>query len=261
VKELALIPIALFLGLGAGTLLPVASGVRTHPNPHTTEPVLTAGPRAWAVATTAVIASRNGERLDMLAPGARNDSSMAETRRILHDWWSIDHRADLLRVLDDLDRKGHRAEFQRVGSSLLAMTEEQFQKALLAARNRPEVVRRMKLTRRHYQRYGRNGLVGWDYGRYIMLCRWGYLVGFLTEDEAWRRIMPAARAIQGAFRSWAELGEDYLAGREFWSPEEMDRTGQIYRNIEARLVQDPESAWNRLPWRTELGAGTPSPRR
>src|SRR5207247_4705908 len=37
----------------------------------------------------------------------------------------------------------------------------------------------------HYRKRGRNSLVGWDYCRYIMLCRCGYQVGFLSEDEAW----------------------------------------------------------------------------
>jgi hypothetical protein len=94
-----------------------------------------------------------------------------------------------------------------------------------------------------------------------MLCRWGYMVGFLSEDQAWRRIMPAARRIQGGYRSWAELGEDYLVGREFWSREETDRTGRIYRDIETRLVKEPRSPWKRLPWRMKLEAGTPSRRR
>ena len=55
----------------------------------------------------------------------------------------------------------------------------------------------------HYRKRRRNSLVGWDYCRYIMLCRCGYQVGFLSEDEAWGRIMPMARAIQAAFPSWS----------------------------------------------------------
>jgi hypothetical protein len=97
-----------------------------------------------------------------------------------------------------------------------------------------------------YRRCRRSSLVGWDYCRYIMLCRWGYMVGFLTEDEVWRRIMPAARTLQGGFGSWAELGQDYLVGREFWSREETARTGQMYRDIEKWLVRDPRSPWKQF---------------
>ena len=95
------------------------------------------------------------------------------------------------------------------------MTDAEFR--AFSARNPADTARLMKLCREHYRKRGRNSLVGWDYCRYIMLCRCGYQVGFLSEDEAWGRILPMARAIQAAFPSWSELGEDYLVGREFWS--------------------------------------------
>src|SRR6266513_104793 len=92
------------------------------------------------------------------------------------------------------------------------MTDAEFR--AFSARNPADTARLMKLCREHYRKRGRNSLVGWDYCRYIMLCRCGYQVGFLSEDEAWGRIMPMARAIQAAFRplalgphelsSWAE---------------------------------------------------------
>ena len=251
----------MLLVIAVGITPCVATGARPLPVPRTAEPVLTTGPRAWALATTALLTYRNRQRLDMLCPGVRSDSNLAETRGILHDWWGIDNRSDLLRVLEYLDREGHRIEFQRQGQSLLAMPVARFRMALLAARNQPGAVRRMKLLREYYPRCRRNSFVGWDYCRYIMLCRWGYMLGFLTEDEAWGRIMPAARTIQGAFGSWAELGGDYLTGREFWSQEETRRTGQIYRDIQAWLVKEPQSPWNQLPWRMELGAGAPPARR
>jgi hypothetical protein len=246
------------LAFGALVLLPVAAGARGRPTPRTEAPAITSGPRAWALATTAILTYRNNGRIDMLSPDAPDDSSVARTRRLLHDWWEVGSRSDLLQTLEWLDREGHRVEFQRMGQSLLAMTDAQYQASLSAARNRPEMVGRMKLVREHYRKYHRNSLVGWDYCRYIMLCRWGYTVGFLTEDQAWRRILPAAHTIQRGFRSWAELGEDYLVGREFWSREETDRTGQIYRDVESRLVKEPRSAWNKLPWRMNLGPGAPS---
>jgi len=46
----------------------------------------------------------------------------------------------------------------------------------------------------------------WDLGRSISLCRWGYNVGFITEDEAWARIFRIARIIQPLYRSWEGYG-------------------------------------------------------
>jgi hypothetical protein len=260
-KAPAAVPLAWLLAFGIGIIPSVAIGGKAPPIPRATEPVITTGPRAWALATTALLTYRNGQRLDMLSSGARSDSNVAEVRQILHDWWGIDDRADLLRVLEHLDREGHRATFQRHGQSLLGMPVGRYRMALLAARDQPEVARRMKLCREYYPRYRLNSLVGWDYCRYIMLCRWGYTLGFLTEEEAWARIMPAARKIQHGFGSWVEVGQDYLVGREFWSQEETERTGQIYRDIQAWLVREPRSPWNQLSWRMELGADAPtSPR-
>lgn len=240
-KRSRLNPIVMVLLLGS-LAAPLASA----------EPVITAGPRAWALATTALLTFHNGDRVDMLSPSERSDSSLVQTRRILHDWWGVDNRADLLQSLEFLDRGGHRGEFQRMGLSLRSMTGAQFRALLSSERKRPDRVRALKLTREHYGKYGSHSLVAWDYGRYIMLCRWGYLVGFFSEGEAWSRILPAARTIQKEFHSWAEFGEDYLVGREFWSAEEMAATGQNYRDIERWLLRAPRSPWRRLSWGTKL---------
>ena len=159
--------------VGAMAVSPTAVPGRTDPPPPKAEPVISSGPKAWALATTAHLTYRNGWRIDMLAPKYRTDSTLAETRQILRDWCE------------------------------------------------------------HNSKRRRNSLVGWDYCRYIMLCRCGYQVGFLSEEEAWGRIMPMARAIQAAFPSWSELGEDYLVGREFWSIAETKKSGQYFRELEA----------------------------
>ena len=73
------------------------------------------------------------------------------------------------------------------------------------------------MAKEYYKKLGEKSLLGWDYGRYICLCRWGYLVGWLNEQEAWEKIMPAAELLQKSFSSWEDLGRNYLIGRLFWS--------------------------------------------
>src|SRR5262245_41076535 len=159
----------------------VASSASTPPQSSSVvEPVITTGPRAWALATTALLTHANGDRHDVLPPEGRTDSSTTDTRRLLHDWWGVDTRGDLLETLDRLDGGGgHRAVFQEKGRMYAAMTEAQFQAALREASKRPQDVRRMKLVRGYYAKHRDNSFLGWDYCRYIMLCRWGYQVGFL----------------------------------------------------------------------------------
>ena len=217
---------------------------------------ITSGPRAWALATTAQLSYANGSCRDKLLPEARTDSSIATTRQLLHDWWGVDTRLDLLETLDRLDGGGHRAIFQEKGRMFVAMSESEFQAALRKASNQPQDVRRMKLVRDYYAKHRANSFLGWDYCRYIMLCRWGYQLGFLTQDEAWARMLPAARKIQAGFKSWAELGEDYLVGRELWSPQQTAKNGQYYREVQAWLVKEPGGPWTRLSWSMDLGALT-----
>lgn len=65
--------------------------------------------------------------------------------------------------------------------------------------------------------FGEKSIAAWDYDRYISLCGWGYIAGYLSEEEAWQRIMPAARLLQKTFESWIDLGKNHVVGREFWS--------------------------------------------
>lgn len=123
--------------------------------------------------------------------------------------------------------------------------------------NDPQLAHQVAVVRTHYTRLGKKSLLGWDYTRYVSLCRWGYLVGYLSEDEAWQRIMPKARELQEAFDSWADLGENYLIGREFWSLEETTNYGWLYRTAYQRLLTNPEGPWMRLPWKLDLRSTPP----
>ena len=54
--------------------------------------------------------------------------------------------------------------------------------------------------------------------RAVLVARWGYAAGYISEAEAWNYIVPLAQRIQRTFSSWQELGDDYLAGRFTWNP-------------------------------------------
>lgn len=52
-----------------------------------------------------------------------------------------------------------------------------------------------------------------DYVRLIARCRIGYVAGYLTSQEAWDYILPAAVAINSNFKSWSDLADSYVAAR------------------------------------------------
>jgi hypothetical protein len=98
-------------------------------------------------------------------------------------------------------------------------------------------------------------ITAWDYGRYLSLCRWGYICGYITEEEAWKMIFPAARYLQESYASWNEYAEDYLRGREFWSLTQTIMNGHMHREAAARLLADRRSVWNSVSWGSSPGSG------
>ena len=59
---------------------------------------------------------------------------------------------------------------------------------------------------------------------------------------------------QRIFDSWADLGENYLIGRKFWSFEQTRSNGYLYRQAYERLLHNPKSPWRRYGWDTHLEA-------
>jgi hypothetical protein len=108
------------------------------------------------------------------------------------------------------------------------------------------------VVRQNYKQLRSKSLYGWDYGRGISLCRWAYVAGFISEEEAWERIMPMALLLQERFDSWEDLGRNYLIGRQYWSYEETQKFGWEFQDAVQRLLDMQSSPWNRYPWNMKL---------
>ncbi|WP_242891237.1 DUF1266 domain-containing protein [Actinomadura litoris] len=91
----------------------------------------------------------------------------------------------------------------------------------------------------------------WDYGRALMLYRWGHMVGWLTEEYCWERMLPLALDIQRRYTSWEDMATCYLQGRLLWSGGG-GSAQQEYERLVARLAGDGDSPWNLVPWGQDL---------
>lgn len=211
------------------------------------------GPKAWALASAALLTERNRERHDLLGGRERTEETMKRWRAGMVDGWGIGSREDLLRTLGSLEEGGDRKEFEELGAHVTSLSRWKYRGFLKKSKKDPEMYSRITLVKENYDTLGKKGLLGWDYCRHISLCRWGYLAGYFTEEEAWERVMPAARKLQEAFDSWQTLGTNYLIGREFWSREDMEKNGHLYREAYQRLIENPASPWNVYPWNMNLG--------
>ncbi|WP_372096513.1 DUF1266 domain-containing protein [Tistrella mobilis] len=89
--------------------------------------------------------------------------------------------------------------------------------------------------------------MAWDFGRALMLIRWGHMAGWIDADDAWMRMLQIAREIQSAYGSWTDMAAACLEGRALWSGGR-DGDQPAFEKAAAELEADPDSPWNRLPW-------------
>lgn len=200
----------------------------------------------WAIAASAVLASFDGERVDTLSTG----DSVIRVRHLLQEAWGISDHDDLLRTLDLIDQGGSRRLFSALGERIASLSPVEL--AVDTSRLDSEDANKVAITDRYYKELGARSITAWDYSRYIMLCRWGVTAGYIPEEEAWPRMMYAAQILQRTFTSWSEIGENYLVGRQFWSLSQTRIDGEQMRAAYQKLLDNPGSPWNRIPWNLSL---------
>lgn len=213
------------------------------------------GAKGWALGCSAMLMERNHSPHNILAAGEITFLNVQRVKFLLNHWWGVENREDLLETLAWLDEEGgHRRMFNAVGKYVSNMDGEQFESVLAKCGSDMNKKQRLIIAWRYYEMLGEKGILGWDYTRYIAMCRWGYTVGYITEQEAWDRIMPVAFKLQETFDSWAELGENYLIGRQFWSYTHTQDSGELFTAAFSRLKQQKDSPWNRYPWDMNLNS-------
>ena len=208
--------------------------------------------KRWALGTCAILTDINRRRHDLLGGCLQTPEEVKIWRECLAQWWKVRSREDLLETLRWLDSGGHRNEFDEIAQELSATPATQLAAIRERSRNDLTLSNRVEIVLKYQKELGAKSIIAWDYGRYISLCGWGYIVGYLTEEEAWQKIMPVARFLQGTFDSWEDLGKNYVIGREFWSPPRTREEGKPARKSYAKLLTDPASPWARLPWKLDL---------
>jgi Protein of unknown function (DUF1266) len=240
-----------------GSIVTFLVGVEAQSQLASSTPVPRKSPHAWALATTAIIFEFNGHRHDLLSGTVATPDGQEDGKNLLSQSWGINSQDELVEMLHWLQFEGHRSGFEVLGSRVDALNESEFARIEAAAQNNPQALNQLEIVRKDHRRSGEKGILAWDLVRYIALCRWGYLAGYLSEAEAWDYIMPAARRLQLTFASWQNLQSDFLIGRKYWSLQQTEKNGEAFRSIYELFIQDPNSPWNVNPWTMDLGVATP----
>jgi tetratricopeptide (TPR) repeat protein len=214
-------------------------------------------PRYWALATSALLVEMNEGEHDLLGTDVREwDLSRKRIAWLLFNTWGVGNREDLLNDLDGLKTKGDRADFDRIAKAL--EREEAGDTNAVEELLKAGLKYKVEVVKADRKKVGGKSLLGFDYSRYVTLCRWGYMVGYLGEKEAWDRIMPAARKIKESFDSWDDLAANYLVGRRFISARLTQESGDQFEQKAKRMLRDYNSPWVLCKWERGLSEPTPA---
>lgn len=82
------------------------------------------------------------------------------------------------------------------------------------------------------------GKDAWDLFRVSNLAQWGYLVGFVTYEEALKLVEPAAKQVAKRYSSWDTAYKDYMTGYCTWA----GLSGDIWQSERGVLYQEQVSA-------------------
>ena len=204
------------------------------------------------MACPALLAVRNNERLDSFDIWERKPEYIEKEKESLKQWWGVSNREDLLSKLKWVDEDGGHRNLWKEMSEIRNDADAAVFKAKYPKIEQEAFDRKLEIVRKYDKTFGTKGILGWDYCRLIALCRWGVYSDYITKDEAWRKMMPAARVLQRDFKSWEDLGLNYVVARKFWSQEETRNSGDAFEANFQKLIKDPKSEWSKIPWNTNL---------
>jgi hypothetical protein len=200
------------------------------------------------LALGAILSVQNQENYDTLA----SDIPASEIRSsLLYDSWGIDTRQQALTTIDWLKYSGHSQEFEDVRKYIVQKAGDDQQRfealrdQLLAKTPSDEVSDEefiLNFAWVHKDDLSKKSLYAWDYMRLVNVVRWSYTVGLITEKEAWEDIAYAYNELHRYYRSWNELGTDYVLGRSFWRHD--------YSNPQATAAIQYLESTSTSPWRT-----------
>ena len=173
--------------------------------------------REWLIGAGAIIAQVNAHMgMDPYLFGmmTRTSANVETARNLLASSWGVTSRGDLLLAMSSILHEGHSFSFDYDVALFKSLTPSE-QKFILE--NADGVDKYMwPLVISLDAKWGEKSIRAWDWFRAGHLCRWGYLAGFITMEEAYAMYEPTARKLRATFSSWDEAHENYLDGYAYW---------------------------------------------
>ncbi|MCL1809986.1 MAG: stalk domain-containing protein [Clostridiales bacterium] len=199
---------------------------------------------AWLLGVGAIIGKRNNQNLYQLGMAVRTPSNVQTQRQSLQSSWGVSDRDDLIDTIASMTYFGHSAMFNNDVELFKSLSKAEQNRVI----NNAEGVDKymwpyvMALDKK----WGDKSIYAWDWFRMGHLCRWGYLAGYITAEEAYELFEPVAKLLREAFSSWDEATENYLDGYAYWAridvsggPNEFLRRQAAYEELKEAEKRDP----------------------
>lgn len=214
--------------------------------------------KLWALALTGFLTVANNDHHDLLGFDDINENNRKIYLDVLQRDWGVNNREELLETIRNTETNGHAAALKDVKRIIQETIDKEGNFSIFSIYNEHHLNSRyynyLKFVVINWNNYNNRTIMAWDLGRIIALCRWGYSAGYITEEEAWEKIMYYARKIQPMYNSWEEFGYDYYMGRVFWASGFGDdvnyllQTDKIYKGL-----LNEQGYWTRFEWNVNLG--------
>ncbi|TAH53369.1 MAG: DUF1266 domain-containing protein [Treponema sp.] len=212
-----------------------------------------------ALCLGAPLALQNTANYDMLALFKEGKSKVEPEiwKNLLASSWSIESREQFLETFDDVAANGHTASWVEMEKILDANPGLDPLRIALYMNYSVYQCDRLFLVRAARGWLGSRTIKAWDLGRLINVTRWAYAAGYITENEAWERILGMADELFALYASWEDYFAAYAAGRGFFGANDAWNYMEAVFTYVSKELARPDTVLSSEPnlW---TGAGEPA---
>lgn len=208
--------------------------------------------KQWFLGLGAMFQKREGWSHETFGPRDIAPKNKDFYRRALADSWEIENRDQLHSQLDWLYTSGQQDSYLGIRNQICCMKRDRV--AALASEIAEGDKQRLRLgvVMQYQHALGEGGVLGFDAARAFWICKVSYLVGIMSEQEAYACLHKFALHVQPKFNSWYHYGLSYMVGREFWRPSTSTESLIFLMKDAKGLATDPASPWKTLQWKVSL---------
>lgn len=214
----------------------------------------------WMCSAYAIYSAYNDKSLEVVGGLAGDDREWyrEEVKEALAGGWGIYDRKDVEDTLKDLLEEGHRKQYKEAVSELkkaeileLSSGEAMVEIAGYDSLSEEEVCK-YQTAYEAYQKYGENGIDGWDYCRALQILGDCYQAEYINLEECLDLSLPIAQELQKTYENWDGVAESYLYGYSFWKGERTDDYDSQKRWEVYEELKNMESGPYTVPYDTKL---------